>query len=142
MRSFDAASYKSSEPTLASFNVVKAVGQPTRHVLADATRWISQDEAMSMVERLPETALWSNRIEQASGGLVQAALMAFPGPPETFNNQMYWLVDLYEDEPERYRPWRTFWVRVDGAEILVETFQAEAPISLVDWRMTEEGRNS
>ena len=94
---------------------------------------LTVDNAVALILELPEIKAWSNYIDQKSRGKVHAALLTPAKEPQDIDGKRYWPVDFFESQDTHMHRWESFWVRIDGKEILVDDL-ADGPISLQEWR--------
>lgn len=91
------------------------------------------DNAVALIFELPEVKVWSDYIDQKSQGKVHAAILNTSTEPQYLDGKQYWSVDFFESQETHMHRWESFWVRIDGEEILVDDL-ADGPISLQEWR--------
>ena len=80
---------------------------------------------------------WGKYIEEKTSERVRA-LIVDPRTPEYHTVKRYWAVDFYEDQPTHVHRWQTFFVRLDGKEILVDDPITGDYMDLQKWREKEK----
>ncbi|ATG91894.1 hypothetical protein [Methylomonas koyamae] len=94
---------------------------------------LTSDAAVAKIYELPEIKAWSYYIEQKSQGKVHGAILTSSKEPKDLDGKQYWPVDFFESQETHMHRWESFWVRIDGEEIMVDDL-ADGPISLQEWR--------
>lgn len=96
---------------------------------------ITEDQAVEILDRLPEIRAWSAYIARQSHGKVHASFIAMPEEPVTLDNgQRYWSIGFFEDHPGYVHRWDTFMVRLDGKQIRVMDDLTDDLLTLKQWR--------
>ena len=99
----------------------------------DSPSW---DAALRRLDQLPEVAAWARYVSQTPG--VKAVLSPAVDKQSLITGRCYWSVTLYSDEGTHLHRWNTFYVSVDGDEILVDDVTGGEPVSLASWRKARE----
>lgn len=99
---------------------------------------ISNEKAVSLIEDLPEVKAWMQSMKQSKETV--RATYFFEKDATEIKGRHYLQVNFYEKHPSYLHRWETFFVRVDGQEILIENNldPDEGPLSLEQWRATNK----
>ncbi len=112
--------------------------RPAHAAPRPAPATLGADQAVAIVEKLPEVKAWSAYIERTTSGKVHSTMMVEPDEPVSLEGKRYWAVGFFEDRPEYLHRWQTFLVRVDGKEVLVESAATGDAMTLKEWRRKEK----
>jgi hypothetical protein len=98
------------------------------------TQTINREQAIERIANLPEVVAWRQYIAKQSGEKVKSSLMPQADHPVTIAGKQYWEISFNESQPTHNHRWQTFWVRGDGAEILVNDVNGGDYLDLEAWR--------
>jgi hypothetical protein len=109
---------------------------PMNHVppAAPMNRPLNREQAEARLMALPELQAWSRRIEQASGGRVHGAVVAFDAALRDVGGKRYHQLDFVENRPDAAVTWGRFLVGAADGEILVDDAESGGTLSLQRWR--------
>ncbi len=110
---------------------------PKVKTVDSSTTSITHEQAIAMVNELPEIAAWHAYVKAQTAGEVRTVLTLNSEAPETFVDQEYWSVSFYENQPRHRHRWQSFFVRLDGQKILVDSPDGKYR-SLDTWRREDK----
>ncbi len=110
---------------------------PKVKTVDSGTTSITREQAIAVINELPEIAAWHAYVKAQTAGEVGTVVTVNDKTPETFVDQEYWSVSFYENQPQHRHRWQSFLVRLDGQEILVDSPDGQYR-SLDTWRREDK----
>ncbi len=105
---------------------------------------ISKEQAMELVQNLPEIKAWSELIAKKKDSHRRAVIMIdgdIAEPIKGKDGKFYWPVGFLEDTGSMMHRWESFLVRLDGKTIMIENNvdPAAGMLTLEQWRKARKG---
>ena len=101
-------------------------------------RGITLEQALRMVDRLPETRAWAAYITKKNKGTKAGGCIGRYKEPELIAGRWYWRIDFMEwftaPEPSTTHRWDTFLVRISDGRIFYYDIVEDKILSLSQWR--------
>jgi hypothetical protein len=93
----------------------------------------SYGTAMKRVQRLPEFIEHLAHVTKNFPD-VRIAFNTYSGTQQQIGGKCFWEVAIVENHPTHWHRWESFFVPLDGGELMVHDVTGGDPMNLADWR--------